>query len=162
MCGNKGPLLAWKVFLCTTITLCVLLRFLLKRYPPCPRSMEWYHRVVALNAVSGADGAVSKGHLSILWAADYYDCGCSHVGPWILLSMAICRLFDTVVILEKLVSTEVEWKYHFSLDFCTNMNSLSRFGHIMQALFLGVLLVKAEIDIWKAYCAEDKLLSLCS
>ena len=56
---------------------------------------DWFYvdEAIALSAVSGADEAVSKDHLSILWAVGSYDCGCSHVGLWIFLSMAICRLF---------------------------------------------------------------------
>lgn len=83
-----------------SLTLCVLLRFLLKRYHLCLKVClhlektgfiltEWLPSVLF-----GADETVSKDHLNIFWAAGYYGCGCSHVGLWIFLTMAICKLFD--------------------------------------------------------------------
>lgn len=100
----------------------------------------WFYvdGVVALSAVSGADEATAEGHLSILWAGGCYGSGCSHVGLWIFPRVRqFVGWLIFVIILQKLVSAEVEWKYRLSLDSCTYTNSLSRFGHIMQALFLG-------------------------
>lgn len=68
MCGNKRPLFAWNRFSWSTVTSHVLLEFLLKGYHLHAQSVSslgevWFYigGGTALSAVSGADGAESKG-----------------------------------------------------------------------------------------------------
>lgn len=169
--GNEGPVLAQSfLFGQQTVSLCVLVRLLLKSSQPFPRSVLllgedcfYTDGVVVSSAISGTDEAMSRGRWSVLWAGDCCGRGCSCVGPWIFLSMVICRLFIITLWHQQSENTSSVQIPVLILILSSGLGTSCRLCFWFFWLpLLFPLLVKAEIHIWKAYCTEDKMLSLCS